>query len=61
MHTYDTMAKGCALSPSGAVNVSSATGDSVQIKGKCDFKLRIGQKINVTYTALVSRNLVIVF
>ena len=52
----ETMAKGCVLSPSGAVTVSSATGDSVQIIGKCDFKFRIGQNISITYTAFVSRN-----
>ena len=52
----ETMTKGCELSPSGAVTVSSATGDSVPIIGKCDFEFRIGQKISVTYTAFVSRN-----
>ena len=52
----ETMAKGCELSPSGAVTVSSATGDSVPIIGKCDFKFRNGQKISITYTAFVSRS-----
>ena len=52
----ETMAKGCALSPSGAVTVSSATGDCVPIIGKCNFRFRIGQKISIMYTAFVSRN-----
>lgn len=44
------------MAPAGGVSITSATGNRVDIIGKCDFRIRIGEKTDIVYNAFVARN-----
>jgi hypothetical protein len=41
--------------PAGGVSVTSATGDRVDIIGKCDFRMKIGKNTDIVCNAFVAR------
>lgn len=44
------------MAPTGGVSITSATGNRVDIIGKCNLRVRIGEKTDIVYNAFVARN-----
>jgi predicted aspartyl protease len=51
----DAVTTGCEMSPVGAVTVSSATGDSVKIIGKCNLNFEIGSGMRSKFNVYVAK------